>query len=258
MQGPAIGSISPHHPQLETARMILTFQDFEGIVVDGQFCVRDTALGERLGYGRDRKVRDLIDRHMEELETYGLVHQLGAPYVSGKGRVDAKTECYLNEDQALVLIGYSKAPNAQAIKRLMIAVFKAFLRGSHALTAEQAIERLAADDTALALATAGAEMQLRKAAALRAEAQLIEDEALAVRGTRNDRLALRSASSQVLVMEDRLQPHQTLFGHQPLSLRRCRRAVDDLRRRHPADCDRGPPRSYRAPLRSRGQSPGHQ
>ncbi len=142
MQGPADGSISPHHPQLETARTILTFQDFEGIVVDGQFCVRDTALGEQLATAA-------IARYAISSTAYGRIRNLriGAPTWGairfGESRVDAKTECYLNEDQALVLIGYSKAPNAQAIKRLMIAVFKAFLRGSHALTAEQALERLA-------------------------------------------------------------------------------------------------------------------
>ncbi len=84
---------------------------------------------------------------MGELSTYGTAPQRGAQYVEGNGAEGDGVEYYLNEDQGIVIIGYSKAPNAQVIRRMMIAVFKAIVSGGMELTADQALDRLADCDT---------------------------------------------------------------------------------------------------------------
>ncbi len=210
---------------------LFTFQEFEGVIIDGQFYVRDTALGEKLGYGRDRKIRDLIDRHREELSTYGPMPQLGAMVEIGSGAERNVKANYLSEDHALVLIGHSSATNAQLIKREIIAVYKAFVRGGLELTAEQGLDRLAAEETSLAAASEGAEIQLRKAAALEDEARRIREAALAVRAARNDRFALMSASSQILASKEPLPANQTMFGRQLMKLYSDAAAMGTTRRR---------------------------
>jgi hypothetical protein len=108
---------------------MLVFQDWEGIVVDGAFHVRDVALAKKLGFDRPRKIRELIERHKGEIEQFGLTPQRGAPIVSGKGRVTEVQEYYLNERQALVIVRHSATPNADAIYAEMMDVFLRYKRG---------------------------------------------------------------------------------------------------------------------------------
>ncbi len=218
MDMPHLTDLDAFSPQPEPLGMILTFMDCEGIVENGEFLVRDTALAEKLGFVHGRNIRKIIERNRTELEGYGPLLQRGAMVDIGSGAKREVTEFYLNQKQALILIGYSNAPNASEIKRLMIAVFEAFIRGWHALTAEQALDRLAAEETSLAHASEGAEIQLRQAAALEAEARRIKEAALAVRATRNDRLALMSASRQILETKETLPANQTMFGLQLIKL----------------------------------------
>ncbi len=152
------------------AAALLTFQEFEGMVLDGCFYVRDTALGEKLGYDRPRKIRDLINRHVDELAEYDTAPQVGAQYTKRIVAQDETAAYYLNEDQALILIGHSDAPNAKAIKRLMMAVIQSFVRGGQELTLEQALDRVAYCDSALCMTKGGANLQFRRADVLRTEA----------------------------------------------------------------------------------------
>jgi hypothetical protein len=136
--------------------------------VDGQFLVRDTDLARKLGFLRDRDIRKIIERSRTELEQEAPLRHRGAMVVVGSGAQREITEYFLNEGQALIIIGYSNAPDANAVKQLMRALFKSFVRGGQELTAEQAVDRLAADDTAYALSQEGAELGFRQAAALEA------------------------------------------------------------------------------------------
>ncbi len=205
-------------PQPDSIGMILTFMDFEGIVENGEFLVHDLALARKLGFSQERDIRKIIQRRLNDTDRYGPLRHRGAMVDIGSGAQREVTEFFLNRKQALLLVRYSDAPGADAVYDHMIMVFEAFLRGWHDLTAEQALDRLAGEETAVALANEGAELQLRKAAALEAEAQRLRDAALAIRATRGDRFALMSASSQMLAAKEPLQANQTMFGRQLMKL----------------------------------------
>lgn len=95
----------------------------------GEPTVRDVDLGARLGMKRPTNIRRVIERNRAEVEAYGLVHAASAPYESGKGRVEIITEYHLTEEQALCVCQLSRAPNAPAVRRMLIEVFTAYRRG---------------------------------------------------------------------------------------------------------------------------------
>jgi hypothetical protein len=53
----------------------MVFQDWEGIIVDGEFLVRDTALAKKLGFKKPSMIRQLIKRNRAEIESYGPIPQ---------------------------------------------------------------------------------------------------------------------------------------------------------------------------------------
>ena len=91
--------------------------------------VRDVRLGEVLGYDRVSRLRDLIGRHQGELLRYGLVTQVAAPIRSGKGRIQAVSEFYLNEGQALLVCMFARTEKAADVRQQVIEVFLAWRRG---------------------------------------------------------------------------------------------------------------------------------
>jgi hypothetical protein len=48
----------------------MTFQEREGIIVNGEFLVRDTALAKKLGFKKPSMIRQLIERNRAEIELY--------------------------------------------------------------------------------------------------------------------------------------------------------------------------------------------
>jgi len=124
-------------------------------VMDGEPRVSDVQLQEVLGYSRIGKLRDLINKHLEELGGYGEVfHQTGVkPHTTEiYGQTDAKiydrgllartgpkpisskggrptTTYYLNEQQAVLVCMFSRTPKAAEARRQIIEVFVAWRRG---------------------------------------------------------------------------------------------------------------------------------
>lgn len=99
--------------------------------------VRDLKLAEGLGFDRPSNVRNVIRRHAEELRAHGLVLQIEAPIVSGKGRVQNVSEYWLNEPQALLICMFARTPAAAEVRRQVVAVFLAWRRGE--LTAASSV-----------------------------------------------------------------------------------------------------------------------
>lgn len=120
--------------------MTFSYNDLQ--VVDGEPHVSDAQLQEALGYSRIGTLRDLINKHLEELEGYGRIFQRIAAKneLEGCGAIVAQTaakigrgrpsKCfYLNEQQALLICMFSRTPKAAEARRQIIEVFVAWRRG---------------------------------------------------------------------------------------------------------------------------------
>lgn len=101
--------------------------------IDGQPRARDVDLAERLGFDRPRKIREIIERNLSEIDAFGYAPRRRAHIDINKpnGGVEKRevTEYWLNEEQALLVSILSKAPNAPAVRAMLIRVFVAYRRG---------------------------------------------------------------------------------------------------------------------------------
>ena len=92
----------------------------------GQPLARDIDIGERLGLQRPRVIRELIERHRGELEGFGAI----SPYRAAKPGPGRPGEGFLlNEEQSLLVATLSSAPNAPAVRAMLIRTFVAWRRG---------------------------------------------------------------------------------------------------------------------------------
>ena len=89
---------------------------------DGEPRLLDLDLAERLGYERPRDIRKLIERHMDTLIEFGKCATVAR--FSGE-RGPAADAYLLNEEQAIYIATQSDAPNAKAVKILVVKVFSA-------------------------------------------------------------------------------------------------------------------------------------
>jgi hypothetical protein len=100
----------------------LTTQHLEAI--DGEPRIFDLTLAEHLGFARPRTIRQLIERSMAELESYGLIAARCSAYHNRQF-----TEYWLNEAQALLVCLLSRTEKAAEVRRAVIAVFTAWRHG---------------------------------------------------------------------------------------------------------------------------------
>jgi hypothetical protein len=79
---------------------------------------------------RLRRIRDdVIKPNLEEIQSYGSLPETTAMIEVGKGAKRAVTEYWLTEPQALAVCSLSRAPNAKAVRKMLIQVFMAWRRG---------------------------------------------------------------------------------------------------------------------------------
>ncbi len=105
---------------------------FAVTVLDDEPRIRDLDLAERLGFDRPRKIRELVTRYKDEIETFGTCPTLGRV-----ARGNAVSEHYLNEEQALLIATVSNAPAAPRVRRALITTFVALRRGQAPVLLEQ-------------------------------------------------------------------------------------------------------------------------
>ena len=115
--------------------------------ISGEPRARDIDLAERLGFERPRKIREIIERNLAEIETLGSSPRRGAMIQVGKGAERAVEEYWLNEEQALLVSVLSKAQNAPVVRAMLIKTFVAWRRGhlveAPAFDMQAAMEHLA-------------------------------------------------------------------------------------------------------------------
>jgi hypothetical protein len=91
---------------------------------EGEPRALDLDIGKRLGLTRPRDLRKLIERNLPELEAFGT-----CATVAHVVRGNEVTEYWLNEEQALLVATLSEAPNAPAVRSMLIRTFVAWRRG---------------------------------------------------------------------------------------------------------------------------------
>jgi ribosomal protein S18 acetylase RimI-like enzyme len=91
--------------------------------------VRDVDLAERLGFERPRKVRELIEANLQEINAFGCAPRRGAHIEiegpNGGFRKQEVQEYWLNEPQALYIAQVSDAPRADDVRVMLIRAFMA-------------------------------------------------------------------------------------------------------------------------------------
>lgn len=127
--------------------------------IDSEPRMLDVVLGERLGFARPRKVREIIERNLEELEAYGS----SAPR-RGAYRGTSFVEYYLNEPQALLICMFSNTAKAAEVRRQLIEVFMEYRRSLSRIPVK-AHERRASTKLDHALSLARSADRLERAAA---------------------------------------------------------------------------------------------
>lgn len=107
--------------------MIVKGHPIQLVETHGEPTVRDVDLGARLGFKRPDNIRRVIERNRPEIESYGGLRQVDANPGPKGGR--PTIEYHLTEEQALCVCQLSRAPNAPAVRRMLIEVFTAYRRG---------------------------------------------------------------------------------------------------------------------------------
>ena len=93
-------------------------------VIDGEPTICDTILANKLGYKQPKNIRQLIERHLSTLNSFGLTRCK----LQRVGKTTAKVYD-LNEKQALYIIAKSNTPTAAEMTVAMVEVFHAYRHG---------------------------------------------------------------------------------------------------------------------------------
>lgn len=102
----------------------------ENIVeIDGEPRICDTRLGAALGFLNARKIRELIERNLAEIETYGPTPRRGAMVEIGSGARREVSEFWLTEPQALLVSMFARTTRAAEVRKALIEAFLAFRAG---------------------------------------------------------------------------------------------------------------------------------
>jgi len=90
--------------------------------------VRDVDLGKALGFDRPRNIRDIIARNASELHTYAPLPRRAAMVEIGSGAKREVAEYWLTEEQALVVVMFSRTDRSAEARREIINVFTEYRR----------------------------------------------------------------------------------------------------------------------------------
>lgn len=91
--------------------------------------IQDLRLGEMLEYERPRKIRDLIQSNLAELESYGTLPRHGATLLTGNGARTEVQEYWLSEAQALLLTMKAGTTRAAECRKELIHLFQTWRQG---------------------------------------------------------------------------------------------------------------------------------
>lgn len=95
--------------------------------VDGEPCIFDLTLAERLGFDRPRDIRKLVKRNLPKLQRFGVCATVAQ--TSGKHGGRPSVAYYLNQKQSIWVCMKSETERAFDVQAEIVRVFDAYLRG---------------------------------------------------------------------------------------------------------------------------------
>ena len=101
----------------------ITINDLQ--VIESEPRIKDVVLGVALGFSRAVKIKDIIERNKDELQSFGAFPQIGETMKCGCVTRQVKTY-YLNEPQALLLCMFSRTARAAQVRKELIEVYMAY------------------------------------------------------------------------------------------------------------------------------------
>ena len=115
---------SPYNADSAEERNLSIIPEIGLTEIDGEPRARDIEVAERLGFGRPRDIRKLIERNRAEFDALG-----GCATVARLVEGNEVNEFWLNEEQSLLAAALSKTENAAAVRAMLIRCFVAWRRG---------------------------------------------------------------------------------------------------------------------------------
>ena len=109
--------------QTQNSNQSLTINDLQ--VIEDEPRIKDIVLGERLGFNRAVKIKDIIKRNIQELQGFGAFPQFGETMKVGCVNRKIMTY-YLNEAQALLLCMFSRTAKAAQVRKELIDVYMTY------------------------------------------------------------------------------------------------------------------------------------
>lgn len=106
-----------------------TSSTFPLTTLNGEPRVYDLHLAERLGFERPAKIRDLIKRNLEKLNTFNHIPTVARCLNLGNGAKREVQEYYLDRKQSLFVCMKSETDRAFDVQVEIIRVFDAYLNG---------------------------------------------------------------------------------------------------------------------------------
>lgn len=120
---------SPHNADSAEERNLSIIPEIGLTEIDGEPRARDIEIAERLGFGRPRDIRKLIERNISEFEGLGTLARRRGAQLRSNGAKHEVDEFWLNEEQSLLAGALSDAENAAAVRAMLIRCFVAWRRG---------------------------------------------------------------------------------------------------------------------------------
>ncbi len=102
---------------------IFSFDDLN-TTIDNTPRIKDYLLGEKLGFSRPTKIREIIKRNIEELRWFGICARYAGTSSIANGTQREVSEYWLNESQAIYVCMRSRAKNSTEIRKEILKVFE--------------------------------------------------------------------------------------------------------------------------------------
>ncbi len=115
--------------------------------IDNTPRIQDYLLGEKLGFSRPIKIREIIARNLEELGGFGSISQLRVMVNIGSGAQREVDEYWLNESQALLICMFSRTKNAAKVRHALVEVYLEWRAQPKSEDGDRQPERSASDES---------------------------------------------------------------------------------------------------------------